>query len=133
MAQRKDESMVATQVADVVTGATIAAVERFAAAVNAKDAAAIRACLTEDTVYETPDGVVLRGIADVAAYWEKFVAASPHGVFSLDGWLAVDDTADVRWTFRYPGSDGATVTLRGLDRLTVHAGKLSGKYSYVKR
>jgi ketosteroid isomerase-like protein len=125
--------MSVVEIVESVSTDTQAVVERFAAAINALDAAAARACLTDDTVYETPDGTRLEGIEEVAGYWAKFIANSPNGVFTLDGWLASGNTVDVRWTYQYLGPDGATVTLRGLDRLTARDGKLWGKYSYVKR
>src|SRR5690349_19485296 len=109
------------------TTAAQSAIERFADAINAGDAAAARACLTADTIDETPDGTVYQGLDAVGAYWEKFIAASPHGSFELEGWLPAGDTIDVRWAYTFPGPDGVPTTLRGLDRLTARDGKISGK------
>ena len=109
---------------------TLAAVERFGRAFEAKDVDAVMAAMTPDCVFEDttpPDGGRHVGADAVRAAWEKLFAASPDAVFTAEEVFAAGDRAVVRW--RYDYGDGH---VRGVDVITVRDGRVAEKLSYVK-
>jgi ketosteroid isomerase-like protein len=114
---------------------TRATVDRFNAAVNARDLAAIAATLSEDTVFENtgpaPDGTRYAGKAAVVAFWEKWLAANPGALFEAEEIVVAGDRCIVRWVYRKM-RDGKPWHLRGVDVFTVREGKIAAKLAYVK-
>ena len=110
-------------------------VTRFNSAINAHDARAVAALLTDDTVFENtgpvPDGSRIEGKAAVAAFWEKWFAANPDARFDAEEIIVAGDRCVVRWIYRKT-RDGKPWHLRGVDVLTVRDGKIAVKLAYVK-
>ena len=115
--------------------ATREVVARFNAAINAHDARAVAALLTDDTVFENtgpvPDGSRLEGKAAVAAFWEKWFAANADARFEAEEIIVAGDRCVVRWIYRKT-RDGKPWHLRGIDVFTVRDGKVAAKLAYVK-
>ena len=116
---------------------TAETVDRFNAAFNTHDVAAIMALMTDDCVFENteppPDGQRFEGQVAVAECWRALFASAPGAVFTSEESFALDDRAVVRWTYRWaadaPGSPGH---VRGVDIIRVRDGKVAEKLSYVK-
>jgi limonene-1,2-epoxide hydrolase len=115
--------------------ATLAAVERFNAALNRHDVDAVMEAMTRDCVFENtapaPDGRRIEGAAEVRAYWEKFIAANPDAHFDVEEIFAVKDRCVVRWVYRKT-KDNLPWHLRGVDIFKIQDGKVAEKLSYVK-
>jgi ketosteroid isomerase-like protein len=106
------------------------AVERFAAAFDAKDVEAIMAAMTPDCVFEDtapPDGTRHVGPEAVRAAWTKLFAASPEGVFTTEEVIDAGERVISRWHYRFDGGH-----VRGVDVFTVRDGLVAEKLSYVK-
>jgi ketosteroid isomerase-like protein len=118
------------------TSATLAAIERFNVAFNARDVDAVMAAMTDDCLFEStcppPDGVRYEGQAAVRQVWEGLFSASPDVTFEAEDVFAVDDRCTVRWLMRYTGDNGAAQHLRGVDVFRVRDGKVAEKLAYVK-
>jgi ketosteroid isomerase-like protein len=116
-------------------GSAADVVNRFNDAINRHDAAAVRALLTDDTVFENtgpvPDGTRIVGKAEVAAFWEKWFASNPGAKFEAEEVVVAGDRVTVRWVYRKM-RDGKPWHLRGIDLLTVRDGKIAAKLAYVK-
>ena len=112
-------------------------VERFGAAFNAHDVAAIMALMTPDCVFENtspaPDGERFAGQAAVRACWERLFAVAPTANFTWEETVVAGDRAVVRWLYRWAadGPDGPG-HVRGVDVLRVRDGLIAEKLSYVK-
>lgn len=84
------------QLPDVPDAGVTALRDRYAAAVNAADAAALGALYAPDALVVVADGVVLRGTVDVARYFQDAFAARADGAavtlrperFNIDGGVA---------------------------------------------
>jgi ketosteroid isomerase-like protein len=117
------------------TVATLETVERFNAAVNRHDVAAVMAAMTEDCLFENtnppPDGARYTGHAEVRAFWEAFFARAPDAVFDAEEIVALGDRCVVRWIYRKT-KDGQPWHLRGVDLFRVRDGKVAEKLAYVK-
>lgn len=128
MAQLRDE--VAT------TAATRAAIERFNAAFDRHDVAAVMAAMTDDCVFENtypaPDGTRYAGQAAVRGFWESFFRESPQAVVTVEELFAAGDRCTVRWVYRWGGTGSAAGHVRGVDVFRVRDGKVAEKLSYVK-
>jgi ketosteroid isomerase-like protein len=117
--------------------ATRRVVERFNAAFNRHDVAAVMALSTADTVLETtmpkPDGRRLVGQAAVREYWERFFAATPAARFETEELLATGTRCVVRWRFHWADDrPDAPGHVRGVDVFRVRAGRVAEKLVYVK-
>ena len=114
---------------------TRAVVDRFNAALNARDLQTIASLLTEDSVFENtspaPDGTRYAGKAAVVAFWEKWLAANPDARFDAEDVIVAGDRCVVRWVYRKT-RDGKPWHLRGVDVFTVRDGKVAAKLAYVK-
>ncbi|HEX5506270.1 MAG TPA: nuclear transport factor 2 family protein [Thermomicrobiales bacterium] len=128
MAQLRDE--VAT------AAATRAAIERFNAAFDRHDVAAVMAAMTDDCVFENtypaPDGTRYAGQAAVRGFWESFFRESPQAVITVEDLFAAGDRCTVRWVYRWGGTGSAAGHVRGVDVFRVRDGKVAEKLSYVK-
>ena len=113
-----------------VETATLAAVERFAAAFASQDVDAVMAAMTEDCVFESttpPDGDRYRGAAAVREAWIAFFAASGDAVFDTEEQIVCGDRVVTRWRYTWAGGH-----VRGVDVLRVQDGLVAEKLSYVK-
>jgi ketosteroid isomerase-like protein len=138
IAQLITGTMLAVQAGTVSTSdsaATRDVVTRFNAAINAHDARAVAALLTDDTVFENtgpvPDGTRIVGKAAVAAFWEKWFPANADARFEAEEMIVAGDRCIVRWIYRKT-RDGKPWHLRGIDVFTVRDGKVAAKLAYVK-
>lgn len=115
---------------------TVAVVERFNAAVNRHDLAAIMALMTDDCVFENtapaPDGRRYEGQAAVRGFWEGFFQSSPQAHFSVEELFAAGARCVVRWRYRWAASEGQDGHVRGVDLFRVREGKVAEKLAYVK-
>jgi len=121
---------------EVQTAATRATVERFNAAFNNHDVAAVMAEMTEDCVFENtyppPDGERSVGRETVRGVWVNFFRSSPHARFQTEDIFAAGDQCVVRWIYRWVDDAGKPGHVRGVDVFRVRAGKVAEKLSYVK-
>jgi uncharacterized protein (TIGR03086 family) len=112
----------------------VAVVERFNAAFNRHDVAAVMALMSEDCVFEgttPPDGRRYVGSSAVRAAWEQLFADSPDAWFDTEEMIAAGDRVVVRWRYRWgPGGSGGHV--RGVDVFRVADGLVTEKLAYVK-
>ena len=122
---------------DPVTEETIAAVQRWAQALNRQDVDGVMAAMTDDCVFESsypqPDGTRYEGQNEVRAVWEEFFRASPHSVFETEELAAVGERCIFRWVHRWIDSDGNPEHCRGMDVLRVRDGRVAEKLVYYKR
>jgi ketosteroid isomerase-like protein len=112
----------------------VTVVERFNAAFNRHDVAAVMALMSEDCVFEgtvPPDGRRYEGSAAVREAWDEFFAASPDAWFDTEETIAAGDRVVVRWRYRWgPGGSGGHV--RGVDVFRIAGGLVTEKLAYVK-
>ena len=112
----------------------VAVVERFNAAFNRHDVAAVMALMSEDCVFEgtaPPDGRRYVGRAAVRGAWAELFASSPDAWFDTEETLAAGERVVVRWRYRWgPGGSGGHV--RGVDVFRVADGLVTEKLAYVK-
>lgn len=110
-------------------------IARFNEAFNRRDADALEALLTEDTVFEDtsppPDGRRIEGRAAVLEFWRGWFARNPDAVFEAEDMIVAGDRATVRWVYR-KSRNGRPWHLRGVDVFTVRDGKVAAKLAYVK-
>ena len=112
----------------------VAVVERFNAAFNRHDVAAVMALMSEDCVFEgtgAPDGQRFAGSVAVRGFWEEFFAAEPDAWFDAEETIAAGDRVVVRWRYRW-GPDGSGGHVRGVDVFRVAGGLVTEKLAYVK-
>lgn len=111
---------------------TLLVIERFNAAFNRHDVAAIMALMTDDCRFENtapaPDGTRYVGQAAVREFWQKFFADAPNARFEFEEVFVCGDRAVVRWTYSW----SAEGHVRGVDVMRVRHGKVAEKLSYVK-
>jgi len=112
----------------------VAVVERFNAAFNRHDLAAVMALMSDDCVFEgiaPPDGRRYMGSAAVRGTWAELFASSPDAWFDTEETIAAGDRVVVRWRYRWgPGGSGGHV--RGVDVFRVAGGLVAEKLAYVK-
>ena len=100
------------------------AVERFAAAFDAKDVDAIMSAMTSDCVFEDtapPDGTRHVGTDAVRAAWTALFKDSTEEV------IDAGERVVTRWRYSWDGGH-----VRGVDVFTVRDGQVAEKLSYVK-
>jgi uncharacterized protein (TIGR02246 family) len=109
---------------------TRAVVDSFNEAWNAHDLAAALDLCTPDVVFEStdpaPDGRRYLGRDAVGAVWQP-IFAQPGSRFTFEEVVVAGDRVVQRWRF-----DWGTGHVRGVDILTLRAGLISEKLSYVK-
>lgn len=113
---------------------SLAAVERFNAAVESHDPAAVAAAVTEDCIFEStmpPDGDRHEGRAAVEAFFRKLFESGERS-FDVEEAFATGDRVVVRWRHRWVDHDGQPGSVRGVDVFRVRDGRVAEKLSYVK-
>ena len=117
------------------TEETLAAVERFNAAVNRHDPDAVVAALTEDCHFEStppPDGETYDGAGAIGAFFRKLFDTAAERTFEMEEIVTAEDRAVVRWRHRWIDETGNPGHVRGVDLFRVRDGKVAEKLSYVK-
>lgn len=115
---------------------TLASVERYLAALNAGDADAIAACVTEDFYNEhtSADGRSLRSRAAYRDRLTGFLADYRDLRYEVEDLLVDGDRAAVayRMSFRTSGADGreVPVSVRGMFRFRVTGGLIAHRLDY---
>ena len=121
---------------DTGTAATIVAIQRFDAAFNRHDLAAVMACITDDCVFENtspaPDGQRHEGREAVRTAFAEFFQSSPHAVFEIEELFASGDRGTVRWCYRWIEPGGHAGHVRGVDVMRVRDGHVAESFAYVK-
>lgn len=121
--------------ADPRSAEIVELVRKADAAVNAKDADAFLALMTDDVVWQNtspPDGERFEGKAAVRAAGEGFFASSPNARFETEEVVPLGDRAFVRWTYHWVDGAGKEGHVRGVDLYRVSGGKIAEILSYVK-
>jgi ketosteroid isomerase-like protein len=109
---------------------SLAAVQRFQKAFDARDVDAIMAAMTRDCVFEDttpPDGRRHVGADAVREAWTALFAGAPDGAFITEELIEAGDRVVVRW--RYAWGSGH---VRGVDVFAVRDGLVAEKLAYVK-
>ncbi len=107
-----------------------AAIQRFHAALNARDIDAVDRCITDDCIFEDttpPDGTRHVGRAAMLGAVRQFFDESPSASFNIEETLTVGDRAMVLW--RYSWADGH---VRGVDVMRIAEGRVAESLAYVK-
>lgn len=111
-------------------------VRSFNEALNRRDLASLRDCLTEDTIFENtfpaPDGSRYVGREAVSAFWQEFFDTSAAARIEPEEVFANRDRCVMRWRYEWRGLDGSSGHVRGIDVYRVHGGRIAEKLSYVK-
>jgi ketosteroid isomerase-like protein len=111
------------------------AIDRFNGVFNRRDAEALAALLTADTVFEdtspAPDGRRIEGRAAVVEFWRGWFDRNPDARFDAEEIIVSGNRAVVRWVYRKI-RDGQPWHLRGIDVFAVRDGKVAAKLAYVK-
>jgi ketosteroid isomerase-like protein len=127
--------MVDVRSAQAQEQATRTAIDRFNEVFNRRDAEALAALLTADTVFEdtspAPDGRRIEGRAAVVEFWRGWFDRNPDARFDAEEIIISGNRAVVRWVCRKI-RDGQPWHLRGIDVSTVRDGKVAAKLAYVK-
>jgi steroid delta-isomerase-like uncharacterized protein len=117
--------------------AMIDLLERFAAAFNRHDIAALLAMVTDDCVFETSNGPLPFGERHVGTgalsvafpkIWESF----PDARWDDAVHVACGDRGFSEWTFRGTSRAGIRVEMRGVDLFTFRDGRICRKDTYRK-
>jgi ketosteroid isomerase-like protein len=115
--------------------ATLEAVNRYNAAVNAHDLEGVMANMTEDRLFSNtrpaPSGTLYRGQAEVRAWWSEFFKNSPKANFAGEEVIVAGDRCIVRWHYTWE-KEGKPGEIHGVDVLKVRDGKIAEKLAYVK-
>lgn len=106
-----------------------AVIDAFNAAWNTHDLAAALELCTPDVVFEStdpaPDGRRFEGHEAVRSAWQPVFASS--GAFAFEEIVVAGDRVVQRWRF-----DWGSGHVRGVDLMTLRAGRIAEKLSYVK-
>ncbi|MCW2540956.1 MAG: hypothetical protein JWN95_2681 [Frankiales bacterium] len=109
---------------------TRALVQRFNVAWNEHDLPAALALISDDCVFDAtspaPDGTRVVGPAAIRAVWEP-IFADAHSRFSVEDAITAADHVVQRWRYDWDGGH-----IRGIDLITVAAGRITAKLAYVK-
>ncbi len=92
--------------------ATAEVVQRFIAAFQHKNPAAIRHLVAPDCIMEAiqpaPDGLRVEGYEANVAFWQAMVA-DPNGSFEVEDVVISGDRATNRWRYRFGSGEGNSV------------------------
>ena len=114
------------------TSLNTATVERYLAAFSRQDATQIRACLTEDVVWDIPRTHLGAGYAAGQDAFLREAAKAPPGTrVTTIRTIAAGDVVVVEGSVTSPTPDGATFSLIFCDVFTLREGKISRLTSYL--
>jgi len=110
-------------------------VDRFNAAMNARDVDAVMALMSHDCVFDgtaPPDGERFDGATQVRQAWEALFASAREAGFSTEEMITAEDRVVVRWRYDWIDNDGRPGHIRGIDLFHVRNGLITEKLAYVK-
>lgn len=113
----------------------LAAVERLNAAVNAHDADAVAAAVTEDVLFDStppPDGQRFEGREAMRRFFAGLFDSAKERSFDAEETIVAGDRVIVLWRHRWTDLDGTPGSVRGVDVFRVRDDLVSEKLSYVK-
>jgi ketosteroid isomerase-like protein len=119
----------ANQPATAGDGSAAAVVTRFNAAWAAHDLPGALALISEDCVFEStspPDGERSAGLEAIAAAW-KPIFDDTASQFTVEKTIEAGRHVVQLWRYDWGGGH-----VRGVDVFAVAAGKITGKFAYVK-
>ena len=112
---------------------TAEVVQRFIAAFQDKDTAAIAALVAPDCVMEAmqpaPNGLRVEGYQANVDFWQAMVA-DPNGTFETEEVVISGDRATTRWRYRFGAGEESSV--RGVTLLRVRDGRITEALAYAK-
>lgn len=115
------------------SNATAEIVQRFIAAFQQRNAAAIRDLVAPDCIMEAmqpaPDGLRVEGYDANVAFWEAMVADAAAS-FGVEDVVIAGDRAIQRWRYRF--GDGQENSLRGVTLIRVRDGRITEALAYAK-
>jgi hypothetical protein len=121
---------------DAPVESSLAPVQRFNEALNARDVDAMMQLLTDDCIFENtdprPDGERYKGQAAVRVFWEDFFRSGREKRIEIEEIFGCGDRCVMRWVYRWANADGSRGHVRGVDIYTVRGGRIAEKLSYVK-
>jgi ketosteroid isomerase-like protein len=119
--------------ADRAAIATKEVIQRFHEAFDRKDPGAMQDLVSEDCVIENtnpaPNGARLVGKAECLANWQG-LASSAGTWFAREEVFVVGERVVIRW--RYCWGHDETQSVRGLNLMRVHGGRIVEAMGYVK-
>jgi ketosteroid isomerase-like protein len=119
--------------ADSAALATKEVIQKFHEAFDRHDPHAMEDLVAEDCVIENtspaPDGARLVGKAACLANWQGLARSTGTG-FVREEVFVVGDRAVIRWRYRWGADD--TSSVRGLNLMRVHDGRIAEAMGYVK-
>ena len=120
----------------MMTDEVIDLVQRFNAALNARDVDGMMSLMTQDCLFDNtsppPGGTRYLGQAAVRAFWEEFFQSSSQALIETEEIFACGDHCVMRWLYTWFGSDGRPGTIRGVDIYRIEGNLIAEKRSYVK-
>lgn len=112
---------------------TLQIMQRFNRAFEQHDASLLDGMIAEDCVMESvepaPDGTRYEGRKACLEFWQK-LANSRDGQFTAEDISAIDESAIIRWRFRF--GPGLSKSVRGVNVMRVREGLIVEALGYVK-
>jgi len=120
------------------TVATLALLDRFAAAWNAHDIDTLMACMTDDGVFESAAGATVAGTrsvgtAAVRRAYQAVFDTYPDARWNEPRHFVAGTRAVTEWRFTGTTRDGQKVEVNGCDVFTLRNGRIALKNSYRKQ
>ena len=116
-----------------LSNVTAEVVQRFNAAFQRKDAAAIPDLVAPDCIMEAmqpaPDGLRVEGYQANVDFWQAMVA-DMKGAFEVEAVIISGDRATIRWRYRFGAGEAESV--RGVTLILVRDGKVVEALAYAK-
>jgi ketosteroid isomerase-like protein len=118
--------------------ATLAMLDRFAAAWNRHDVDGLMDCMAPECAFETAAGKDVNGTRHVGRDAVRRAYAAVFEAYTDARWnnpkhFIAGDRAVSEWTFTGTTSDGTKVEVNGCDVFTLQGGKIALKNSYRKQ
>jgi len=122
---------------DALARRRLATMEALMAAFNARDIAALMACMAEDCAFHAAagpvaEGAVYRGRAAVEAAYQAIFQAFPQAAWTEGSHAVTGETGVSSWRFVGTRADGTQVDVQGCDLFTFHGDLIALKDSYRK-
>jgi ketosteroid isomerase-like protein len=118
--------------------ATLALLDRFAAAWNAHDVDGLMACMAPECVFEAAAGKDVNGTRHAGPDAVRRAYAAVFDAYADARWnnprhFVAGDRAVSEWTFTGTMKDGTAIEVNGCDVFTLQDGKIAVKNSYRKQ
>lgn len=123
---------------DTAATATLALLDRFAAAWNAHDVDTLMACMTDDGVFESAAGPTVagtrsEGAAAVRRAYQAIFETYPDARWNEPRHFVAGARAVTEWRFTGTTRAGQKVEVNGCDVFTLRDGRIALKNSYRKQ